>query len=121
MTALVCSAKILPMAVAMSVAYLSTTFVSRHFYPDHGSHCRIATVIFAVAPVAMWSVLGAAIGFGVITWLLPRCLLWWPDAHVELRSKDDLLAWVRTQFLSGGSRQWKGKLETYLGKNVVAK
>jgi hypothetical protein len=84
--------------------------------PDHGPHCRITTASFAAGPVALWSGPGAAIVFGIILCVLPRGLLWWPDAHVDLRSKEDFLAWVRTQFHSDTSRKWKSQLHTYLSK-----
>ena len=98
------------MKAALPIAYLTTKVFAR-FFPDHGSHCRIATAISAAAPIAMWSRLGALSIFAFTLCLLPRHLLWWPDAPVEFRSKEDFLAWVRTEFLSGASRQWKGNFK----------
>ena len=92
--------KSLPMAVAIPFAYLSIKFLANRSCLDHGPHCRITTASFATLPVALWSVLGAVIVFGVILCVLPRSLLWWPDVPVEVSSKEDLLNWVRKQFLS---------------------
>ena len=62
----------------------------------------------------IWFVFWAAIGVGAVLCVLPRNLLWWLDAFVDLRYKEDLFGWVRKKFISEGCRQWMGKFKKYL-------